>query len=214
MRMGCALGAVVIATAACGSSTAAPTGSTADAMTAASCGAHFARTLVANSRARVFVQGGSVYGCALGHRRVYLLGRSALGVAAGQGRVGAVALGGVDAGYSTTQMGVDTGSTEVVVRRLDDGRTLHTASATTRSLGPESFQTVDALVVKSDGAVAWIASGSSIIRHNNEVEVDRIDRRGETTLDRGSGIGARSLRLRQSQLSWRHGNVTRSSRLL
>ena len=214
MRIGCALGGLVIAIAACGSSSAAPTGSTADAVRPASCGAHFARTLVANSRARVFVQAGSVYGCARGHRHVYLLGRSALGIAAGQGRVGAVALGGVDAAYSLTQMGVDTASTEVVVRRLDDGHTVHTASATTEALGPEFFQSVDALVVKSDGAVAWTATGGSIVRHNMEIEVDRIDRRGEARLDRGSGIAAHSLRLRGSQLRWRHGSATRSSTLL
>jgi hypothetical protein len=128
--------------------------------------------------------------------------------------VGVVALGGVDAAYSTTQMAVDSLSAEVVVRRLDDGRTVHRTSATTAPLGPEFFQSVDSIVVRSDGAVAWISTGGSIIRHARKTEVDRIDRRGEATLDRGSAIDTRSLRLRGSQLSWRHGSARRSATLL
>jgi len=211
--MGCALGVVLVTTAACGSWAAAPTGS-ASAAASAPCGPRDGKTLAADARARIFSRDGSVYGCARAGGRAYLLGRSSV-TRPGQWRnVGVVALGGVDAAYSTTQIGVDTLSAEVVVRRLDNGRMLHTTSATTAPLGPEFFQTVDAIVVKSDGAVAWIATGGSIIRHARKVEVDRIDRRGQATLDRGTAIATRSLRLRGSQLSWRHGSASRSAMLL
>jgi hypothetical protein len=218
MRMGCAVTALVIATAACGSSAAAPTGSSTSAVGAGAgpCGPSSAKTLVADTSARIFSQAGNVYGCARGHGHNYLLGQASgtLVRPIRQNRVGNFTLAGVDAGYSETLMGVDTLSAEVVVRRLDDGRTIHTASATTKPLGPEFFQSVLAIVVKADGAVAWVATGGSIIRHGKETELDRIDKRGETTLDGGAGIDARSLRLNGSRLSWRHGVATRSATLV
>jgi hypothetical protein len=149
----------------------------------------------------------------VGHQSAYLLGHSSL-TRPGQGRVGVVALAGVDAAYSLTRMGVDTASAQVVVRRLDTGRTLHAVSATTKPLGPEFFQSVGAIVVKPDGAVAWIATGGSIIRRGKETEVDRLDRRGQAAVDTGARIDVQSLRLRGSQLSWRDGGAMRSATLL
>lgn len=128
--------------------------------------------------------------------------------------MGPVALAGIDAAYGLTRGGVDTVSAGVIVRRLDNGRTLHVFSATTGPLGPEFIQSVEAVVVKPDGAVAWIGDGGSIVRHANTEEVDRFDRRGEARLDRSVGFDLRSLRLRGSQLSWRHGNATRTATLL
>jgi hypothetical protein len=124
-----------------------------------------------------------------------------------------VALAGVDVAYGVTRSEVDTISAQVVVRRLDDGRTVHDTNATTRALGPEFFESVGAVVVKADGAVAWIATGGSIIRQGRETELDRIDSRGEATLDTGSGIETSSLRLRGSRLSWRHSGASRSATL-
>jgi hypothetical protein len=102
----------------------------------------------------------------------------------------------------------------VIVRRLDNGRTLQALSATTEPLGPEFFQSVEAIVVKPDGAVAWVAEGGSIIRHSNTEEVDRVDRRGEATLESSAKLDLRTLRLRGSRLSWRQGNFVRTATLL
>jgi len=155
----------------------------------------------------------NVYGCANGSGHSYLLGQGPK-IGPGLARVGRVALAGVDAGYAVGRMGVDTFATQVVVRRLDNGQTLHDVSATTGLLGPEFFQTVQALVVKADGAVAWIADGGSIVRYTHRVEVVRLDRRGEATLDTGPGIYPPSLRLSGSRLSWRDHGAVRSASLL
>ncbi len=117
--------------------------------------------------------------------------------------------------YGFTTSGVDTGFAEVIVRRLDDGRQLRVAPATMKPLAPESFQSVDSVVVKLDGAVAWTAHASSIIRRGTDIEVERADARGHALLDSGSGPGidVHSLRLHGSTLSWRHRTVTRSASL-
>ena len=102
----------------------------------------------------------------------------------------------------------------MIVRRLDNGRTLRSLAALSQPVGPESLQAVDAIVVKADGAVAWIAVARSIIRHGAQTEVDRADRRGRARLDSGPRIDSASLRLRSSLLSWRHAGATRTARLV
>ncbi len=212
--MGCAVAALVIATASCGTSAAAPTGSsTPPVRPAAACGPRGARTLAANRRARIYATGSGVFGCVTGTGHAYLLGQGAPG-RPGQDRVGRLALAGVDAGYAVGRMGVDTLSAQVVVRRLDTGQVLHEVSATTQPPGPEFFQSVEALVVKADGAVAWIADGGSIVSHAHHREVVRLDRRGEARLDSGLGIHPPSLRLSGSRLTWRNRGALRSATLL
>lgn len=212
MRMGCAVGAIVILTAACGSSSAAP-GSTRPAHPAtAHCGPRSAKTLAVTRGARVYSFRGGVYGCADGGSRSYLLAGSSM--RPGQPRIGRLALAGAVVAYGQTTSGVDTASAEVFVRRLDNGRTLRSLAAMSQPIGPESFQSVDSIVVKSDGAVAWIAVARSIIRHSAQTEVDRADRRGRARLDAGSGIASSSLHLAGSSLSWRHGGATRRAGLV
>jgi hypothetical protein len=161
--------------------------------------------------ARVYAQRGSVYGCAVGHRRSYLIGAGTRSIR--EGRAGPVAVGGEDAAYGLTSFGVDTGSSVVIVRNLANGRQLHLAVATTRHL-VESVQSVDAIVVKPDGAVAWISGVQSVFsRASRVLEVHRVDTRGQAMLDSGRGIYGRSLRLRGSTLTWRDGSVMRTSTL-
>jgi hypothetical protein len=102
----------------------------------------------------------------------------------------------------------------VIVVRLSDGKQLHNSSATSKPLGPEFFQSVESVVVKSDGAVAWVAKAGSIISGRaDDVEVKRADARGALPLDSGAGIDPTSLRLRDSTVSWRHGSATHSATL-
>jgi hypothetical protein len=86
-------------------------------------------------------------------------------------------------------------------------------TAMTLPLSPESYVTVGAIVVKANGSAAWIADGSSIIRHSRRQEVRRSDTGGRARLDSGSGINSSSLVLRGSNLSWTHGAATRSAPL-
>jgi hypothetical protein len=219
MRMRCGMLTALVALAACGSSAGMPRhaagagGSGPPGSAAAGrCGPRSARTLAADSRARVYSTGNAVYGCAAGAHQSFRLGAAARSLR--EGRVGPVALAGVDAAYGLATFGVDTGSAQVIVRRLSDGRQLRSAPATQGRLGPESVQAVDALVVKANGAVAWIAEARSIISQRSAViQVARDDARGNSVLDSGTGIDARSLRLHGSSLSWRDGSQTRSATL-
>lgn len=202
MRNGAFVAAIVAVTAACGSGA---------ARAESHCGPSGARTMATDSVARVYSIGGTVYGCsdASGHSYTLATDQSRLG----QPHIGKVALAGVDAAFSETRSGVDTASSTVTVRRLDTGRTLRSLAAVTQPVGPESFQSVQSLVVKPDGSTAWIVVTDSIVRHRSQIEVDRADRRGEATLDTGPGINASSLRLSRSVLSWRDGGGARTSTL-
>jgi hypothetical protein len=115
------------------------------------------------------------------------------------------------AAYVVDYCGVDASHSVVVVKRLSDGVVLHQAPAITIFLGPESGETVTSLVVKPDGAVAWIASGASILPNSRKVEVQLVDRRGQRRLDSGRAIVPGSLRLKRSKLTWLHGRTLRSA---
>jgi len=124
-------------------------------------------------------------------------------------RVDHLALAGDVVTYGLQQCGVDTGIASVPVRRLSDGKRLSWYSAVTGSVGPESFESVDSIVVKRDGAVAWIATLSSIIGHGTRIQVHA----NRKLLDSSVSIKTGSLRLHGSTLSWRDGDLTRSATL-
>jgi len=215
VRVRGACAAALLCLTACGSSVARSSSETRTGATPpparAACGPAAARTLAANGLARVYEDGGAVYGCARGAGRSYRLGSAERSLR--EGRAAPVALAGVLAAYGLASFGVDTGSSLVVVRRLSDGRRLKTLAALTRSAGPESFTTVSSVVVRTDGAVAWIATARSIISHGTEIEVHRSDSRGRALLAASSRVVPGSLRLRGSLLSWREGGTTRTTRL-
>ena len=160
---------------------------------------------------RVYVTGGQVFGCARGARTRYALGqvttclRGAL--------VGPVKAAGVRVAYAVKRCGVDTGTSQVIVRRLDDGRTVAAAPATATPLGAESYVTVSSLVLASDGSVGWITEAGSIVSHRQFTEVHARDSRGARVLDSSPGIGPRSLALVGSQLRWRDAGRWRTARL-
>jgi hypothetical protein len=175
------------------------------------CGPASATTLVSDSVARVYSLGQRVYGCAAGHRRSFLVGATTRSLR--EGRAGPVALAGTVAAYGYTRFGVDTVTTEVVVRRLTDGATLRDFPAG-GIVGPESFQSVGSVVVKADGAVAWIGSDTSILGHRGPwLEVHAASGSSNSLLDSGPRIDPTSLRLHGSTLSWRDGAVTRHATL-
>jgi hypothetical protein len=81
-------------------------------------------------------------------------------------------------------------------------------------VGAEFFETVDVVVVKRDGSVAWIAHATSIPSgHQSVTEVEKSDRTSQTLLDKSARIGRGSLRLRGSELSWRDGATTKTATL-
>lgn len=192
-----------------GASTAARA-STGSAAVAPACGPTLARTLAASPRARIYDASHTVYGCAApGHRR-WRLGTD--GVCNATQRIGVAAVSGVAAAYAATSCGVDTGSTEILVRRLDTGATLVSQAAAPVTF-PESFTSASAVVVESTGAVAWIGQVTSIVRHSSATAVYAARGSSVRRLDAGPAIGATSLRLRGTTVSWRHGAARRSARL-
>jgi hypothetical protein len=210
---------------ACGASAAAPSrpsgsrtstgtgsaGAGAGAAAAAACGPAGAKTIASSRGARVYESGTRVYGCAGRSGRSYVLGRHTSCV--GGSEVGPVAVAGTSAAYGLATCGIDTGSAAVLVRELTDGKVVTREPATSAPLGAESYQHVDSVVLRSGGAVAWIGSASSIIRHTHEIEVHSADAHNTRLLDHGAGIAPMSLRLHGSRLSWRDGGGTRTAKL-
>src|SRR5947209_3473465 len=107
------------------------------------CGPPTARTLALTHLARAYALRGEVYACAHGGHS-YDLGSSHLCMSSN--RVGPIALSGTVAAYGAQRCGVDTGTAQVVVRRLTGGTVLHTATATSRVPGAESYQSIGSLV--------------------------------------------------------------------
>ena len=201
-----AAGSSTTAAAGAGWSTTAPAGAG-----PAHCGPPGARTLAASSFARVYAVGGTAYGCSSGATKSFSLGQRL--TCLGAPLLGPVTVTGELAAYGLERCGVDTGFTQVVVRRLTDGAQLRSLPATTGFLGPESYQSVDSLVLAGDSAVAWIGTGHSIVASHRDVEVQKADSHGQRRLDSGSAIKLGSLRLHGSTITWKHGGATRSATL-
>jgi hypothetical protein len=177
----------------------------------ARCGSNGGHTIAASSAARVYSLHGHVYGCAGRAGRVYRLGSSATCISTRL--VGPVTVVGDLAAYGAQSCGIDTGSSQVVVRRLSDDQQILTAGASSLQLGPESYVSVTAVALRADGHVAWIAMGSSIATHRKDVEVHQQDARGAHLLDSGAAVRPQSLKLRGTRLTWIHGRSLRSSTL-
>ena len=186
---------------------AAAVGCAAPAGAAGQCHPSGARIMASDQRIDVYSLGSSVYGCVKSSGKTIRLGSSQLCIATTL--VDRAAVGGDLTAYGAERCGVDTGSASVSVLRLSDGKQLHSFAAVIGPIGPESYQSVNSLVVKSGGAVAWIATARSIVGHGTRIEVHA----NGHLLDSGAGIVGSSLRLRGSTLTWRHGTATRSATL-
>lgn len=187
----------------CSSSTAAP----ATATVHADCAPAGAHAIAVASRAEVYSRSHSVYGCATSGGRYRLGG---LGRCVRSHVVEAVALTGRIAAYALSSCGIDMSTTQVIVRRLSDGTKLSADAAVTHGTGPESIQSVTAIVLNSAGRVAWIVSSRSILSHRTTTEVVARTGGGVRLLDADAGIGTDSLRLTGSRLTWTDGSGSRA----
>jgi hypothetical protein len=153
-----------------------------------------------------------VFGCSFAGGRSFRLGNVARSIR--EARVQPVAIAGNDAAYGLSSFGVDTIGTEVVIRRLTDGKRLRTFPAT-RAAVVEGSQSVGSLAARRDGAVAWIGVVRSIVGGREAIEVHAADGHASAdhVLDSGAQIAPGSLRLRGSTLTWRHGAATRHATL-
>lgn len=197
MRLRGAAFATVVALATCSVAVAAsPT-------TTASCAPAQGHTLASSSLARVYALRGIAYGCA--GMPQFRLGR----LDHCSECIGPVVVAGALAAYGRTFVGIDTSTSEVVVRSLEDGKRVSANPAITgcrRQL--EAGQFVGSLVARPDGDVAWIAVSQSI----TGARCTQVHS-GTQLLDSGRAIAPHSLRLHGSLISWKHGSMTRTARL-
>jgi hypothetical protein len=175
------------------------------AAAAVQCAPAGAQIKLSDARAQVYALSKAMYACDRRSRRTTKLGNTTVCVATA--RVDGLALAGDVLAYGLDRCGVDAGSTTVTVRRLSDGKQLRNLAAITGPGLVESYTSINGLVVTPKGAVAWIATDTSIVAHGTRIEVHGNGR----LLDSGSGIDTRSLRLHGSTLSWRHGGSTRTA---
>lgn len=174
----------------------------------ASCPPRAGILVAADANAEVWLGYGSVdsaspsyYACAYGRDRWYDLGPPLHGIRTGNVGTGAFHLAGSMVAYETfDEIARAPGSliqNDIVVRDLIDGRVLHklpTGAATE----PETIGVgeVYSLVLKPDGAVAWIAGSVA------EYQLHAADAQGAREIAAGPTIAPLSLALAGSTLYW------------
>jgi hypothetical protein len=123
-------------------------------------------------------------------------------------------LAGHDVAFVVNHDGPGRSPATVRVIDLRARKTISAHPATGRDSRPDRSDEVTSLVVRHDGAVAWIAVTRVGSAGSGEREVDAARaQRQARRLDSGGGIARRSLRLHGQQLSWRHDGHRRSARL-
>ncbi len=129
-------------------------------------------------------------------------------------RMSTFRLAGHDVAFVVNDDGPGRSPATVRVIDLRARETISAHPATGRDSRPDRSDEVTSLVVRADGAVAWIAVTREGSAESSEREVDAARARRQTwRLDSGDGIANRSLRLHGRQLSWRHDGDRRSARL-
>jgi hypothetical protein len=155
----------------------------------------------------------NVYGCTNFNRHRYALGPVSSGGSAGGAAVAHETLAGPIAAYGHVVMRGSIGEWTVVVRDLRNGRVLR-REPTGVAVKPEPFSvgigSAVAIVVKSDGSVAWIVETR---QENGEYQVHAVDRTGSRILAVGADVAPSSLALAGSTLYWTQGSKPVSAAL-
>ena len=162
-----------------------------------------------------------VFGCAFGQRRVYKLGTAFQCVEPKYmngpfcGGIDREVLAGPIVAYEQQATPCDPGcSWLVVVRDLRTGRTLRKepTGVNTRFVGfREGIGPTSAIVIKTDGSVAWIANAQEV--EGGGYQVHASDRAGSRLLASGTDIEPSSLALAGSTLYWMQNGKPQSATL-
>ncbi len=180
----------------------------------ARCAPKHTKVLVSNAQAQVYgrineVGSLRIFGCARGRKRSYVLGETPNFTSVGGQGIDHEILAGTMVAYeeiSTGAMpeGEGRGSWLVLVRDLRTGRWVHRAfTGVARQPRNEGVGPLSALVLKSDGSVAWVAEVAGLSGYvPPEYEVHALDRSGSRLLASGTDIASHSLTLKGSALSW------------
>jgi hypothetical protein len=171
-----------------------------------------AQVVVSQDHSAVFTSDDAFAACTGTSRPVRLGGR--LATPGLFRRVSTFRLAGRDVAFVVNADGPGRSPATVRVIDLRARETISSHPAISRDSRPDRTDEVTSLVVRHDGAVAWIAVTRVGSAAFGEREVDAARaRRPARRLDSGSGIASRSLRLHGRQLSWRHNGHRRSTRL-
>jgi hypothetical protein len=158
------------------------------------------------------VNGGSeVFGCAFG-RSPYVLGLPFAGSATGGGGIDREVLAGQVVAYEESS----SKRFQVVVRDLRTGRVLHRVPTGTPSAPPLEVGVgpTPEIVVKSNGAVAWITDNLALVKPQSDYfEVRALDKMGGRVLAAGTDVDPHSLALVGSILYWTEGGKPFSTTL-
>jgi hypothetical protein len=195
---------------------------------AAKCPSEHSRLVVADAQAQVFIAPAIVslpeeldfIGCVYGQKKSYVLGippsySSSYG---GAGTKLYTLAGPIVAfeEFSSTEepsMPATRFVREIVVRNLRNGRVIHKVPTGTPSIPPKNPGDIGiggttSIVVKNDGAVAWIVAVSGA---TPEYQVHAFDKTGSRVLASGSEIAPYSLALAGSTLYWTQGGKPMSA---
>jgi hypothetical protein len=154
-----------------------------------------------------------VFGCAYRSKHRYLLGPVPYGSATGGAGVEPEALAGSIVAYGQMVIVGSTGEWTVVVRDLRNGRVLRRqptgmpVKAEPPSVG---IGRAVAVVVKTDGSVAWIVETD---QEDGKYQVHAVDKTGSRVLALGPDIAPSSLALAGSTLYWTQGGKPFSAAL-
>jgi hypothetical protein len=175
------------------------------------------RVLLSNGIAQVYgaknrLSEPLIFGCVLGRKHISVLGSPPECTGSGCiGLQGQPVLAGQMVAYELFSSSRPCcRSTTIQVRDLRSGRTIHRlpTGAPSRE-GDVGGGSASAIVLKSDGAVAWILSGGPA--RGNEVHV--ADEQGSRVLASGTDIDEHSLALAGSTLYWTQGGKPFSATL-
>jgi hypothetical protein len=177
------------------------------------------------------VRTAGIWGCIQGQRRSYRLGGvencSAGGAASFCSGIAHEALDGTAVAYEEFSVSSELNEEQndqwhVVVRDLRTGRVLHrlpTGTPLKTSPGYVGVGVVAAIVVKSNGSVAWIAddyersSGVGTPSETRYSDVEAVDSSGSRLLASGVNVDPSSLALAGSTLYWTQGGKPASTAL-
>jgi len=192
-----------------------------------SCSPRYSRLVVADAQAEVFLTTGEYpryAGCTYARRKSYELGPPDVGgVPDSSADSYAYTLAGPIVAYAETETRgyVEASriqSHHVVVRDLLTGQVLHDLPTGTPPAGAhdEGIGSAVAIVVKGDGAVAWIVQ---VLEHNagaglrSNYEVRALDKTGAHVLAISTEISPSSLKLVGGTLYWTQGGKSMSGKL-
>jgi hypothetical protein len=156
-----------------------------------------------------------IFGCTYRHKHAYALGTKAESSVQGGGGIERETLAGTVVAYEKSSNGGFShpgAKWQVVVRDLRNGRMLHKVPTGTRNdpqvrpdngIGPTT-----AIVVKSDGSVAWIVETNP---GAGTYQVHALDSTGGRVLASGSDIDPSSLALAGSTVYWTQGGKPASA---